>query len=143
MTETRRLDELWAWQARTWADFCALAVTLSVRAIAGAELVASCPLQLRDDLDRGSGFRADTPLAVDCARAIASIAPRLSIHQAILLHSGPAEGEARADLSAGRRSGTPIVSSFGLAPSGDGLRRGLDAIGRALGAEVEARRARP
>ncbi|MEE3100797.1 MAG: hypothetical protein VX463_13610 [Pseudomonadota bacterium] len=207
LTETRRLDELWAWQARTWADFCALAVTLSARAIPGAELVASCPLQLRDDLDRGSGFRADTPLAVfhlrdhglivevqhrprfvethqdalaapiwlrigdlagtaelrrvpvwprlvfrpvdlaaeaaDCARAIAAVAPRLSTHQAILLHSDPAEGEARAGPSAGLSSGVPVISSLGLAPSGDGLRRGLDAIGRALGAEVEARRARP
>lgn len=64
LIENRRLDELWAWQGRTWSDFCALAMTLSVRAIIGAELVASCPLDILNDQDRGAWFAADTPLAV-------------------------------------------------------------------------------
>lgn len=64
LNEKRRLDELWAWQARTWSDFCALAVTLAVRSIEGARLVASSPVVLFDDHDRGAWFGADRPLAV-------------------------------------------------------------------------------
>lgn len=64
LNENRRLDELWAWQGRTWSDFCALAVTLAVRAIDGARLVASSPVVLFHDHDRGAWFRADRPLAV-------------------------------------------------------------------------------
>jgi hypothetical protein len=64
LNEKRRLDELWAWQSRTWSDFCALAVTLSVRAIDEARLVASSPVVLFNDHDRGAWFGADRPLAV-------------------------------------------------------------------------------
>ena len=64
LNEKRRLDELWAWQGRTWSDFCALAVTLSVRSIEEATLVASSPLNLFMDHDRGAWFNADRPLAV-------------------------------------------------------------------------------
>lgn len=64
LNERRRLDELWAWQGRTWSDFCALAVTLAVRSIEGARLVASSPIVLFDDHDRGAWFGADRPLAV-------------------------------------------------------------------------------
>lgn len=64
LNEKRRLDELWAWQGRTWSDFCALAVTLAIRAIDGARLVASSPVMLFPDHDRGAWFGADRPLAV-------------------------------------------------------------------------------
>lgn len=64
LNEKRRLDELWAWQGRTWSDFCALAVTLAARAIDGARLVATSPVVLFQDHDRGAWFRADRPLAV-------------------------------------------------------------------------------
>jgi hypothetical protein len=64
LNEKRRLDELWAWQGRTWSDFCALAVTLAVRSIEGARLVATSPVVLSGDHDRGAWFRADRPLAV-------------------------------------------------------------------------------
>lgn len=64
LNEKRRLDELWAWQGRTWSDFCALAVTLAVRSIDGARLVANSPVVLFEDHDRGSWFGADRPLAV-------------------------------------------------------------------------------
>lgn len=64
LNEKRRLDELWAWQGRTWSDFCALAVTLAVRAIDGARLVASSPVVLFHDHDQGAWFGADRPLAV-------------------------------------------------------------------------------
>jgi len=64
LNQKRRLDELWAWQGRTWSDFCALAVTLAVRSIDGSRLVASSPVVLFDDHDRGAWFGADRPLAV-------------------------------------------------------------------------------
>lgn len=64
LNEKRRLDELWAWQGRTWSDFCALAVTLAVRAIEGSRLVATSPVVLFPDHDRGAWFSADRPLAV-------------------------------------------------------------------------------
>lgn len=64
LNEKRRLDELWTWQGRTWSDFCALAVTLAVRSIEGARLVASSPVVLFHDHDRGAWFGADRPLAV-------------------------------------------------------------------------------
>lgn len=64
MREKREIDDLWAWQGRSWADFVALAVTLSIRRMDGAELVASCPLAIFADHDRGAWFGADVPLAV-------------------------------------------------------------------------------
>lgn len=64
LNEKRRLDELWAWQGRTWSDFCTLAVTLAVQSIEGAHLVASSPVVLFNDHDRGAWFGADRPLAV-------------------------------------------------------------------------------
>ena len=62
--ERRRLEDLWAWQGRTWSDFCALAVMLAARSTEGARLVASSPVVLFDDHDRGAWFRADRPFAV-------------------------------------------------------------------------------
>ena len=64
LNEKRRLDDLWAWQGRTWSDFCALAVTLAVRSIEGARLVASSPVVLFNDHVYGAWFDADRPLAV-------------------------------------------------------------------------------
>ncbi len=60
----RKLDELWAWQGRTWSDFCALAVTLAVHATEGSHVVATSPVVLFPDHNRGAWFGADRPLAV-------------------------------------------------------------------------------
>ncbi len=64
LNDKRRLDELWAWQGRIWSDFCALAITLAVRSIQGSRLVATSPVVLFPDHDRGAWFGADRPLAV-------------------------------------------------------------------------------
>lgn len=64
LREKREIDDLWAWQGRSFSDFGALAVTLALRGIEGAELIASCPLAKFADHDRGAWFGADTPLAV-------------------------------------------------------------------------------
>ena len=57
-------DDLWAWQAQSWTDFCVLAVTLSLHGMEGAELVAQAPLVWRDEAVVGQRFLHDTPLAV-------------------------------------------------------------------------------
>lgn len=59
-------DDLWAWQAQSWTDFCVLALTLSLHSMEGAELVAQAPLVWRDEAVMGQRFLHDTPLAVFC-----------------------------------------------------------------------------
>jgi hypothetical protein len=57
-------DDLWAWQTQSWTDFCVLALTLSLHAMEGAELVAQAPLVWMDEAVAGQRFRSDRPLAV-------------------------------------------------------------------------------
>lgn len=57
-------DELWRWQARSWEEFCALAVVVAMMELPGAELVAAAPLWFRDEHRRGHWLDADSPLAV-------------------------------------------------------------------------------
>lgn len=57
-------DELWAWQAQSWIDFCVLAVTLSLHALEEAELLAQAPLIWLDEAETGRRFLHDRPLAV-------------------------------------------------------------------------------
>jgi hypothetical protein len=60
----RILDELWRWQARSWEEFCALAVVVALVGIPGAKLVAAAPLGFRQEQHRGSWISYDNPLAV-------------------------------------------------------------------------------
>lgn len=57
-------DELWRWQARSWEEFCALAIVVALTSLSGARLVASAPLWFRDEHWRGRWIEADAPLAV-------------------------------------------------------------------------------
>jgi hypothetical protein len=57
-------DDLWAWQAQSWTDFCVLALTLSLKTMEGAELVAQAPLVWMPEALAGQRFRNDRPLAV-------------------------------------------------------------------------------
>lgn len=57
-------DELWRWQARSWEEFCALALVVALMALKGAEVVAAAPLWFRDEHRRGRWLEADSPLAV-------------------------------------------------------------------------------
>lgn len=57
-------DDLWAWQAQSWTDFCVLALALSLRGMDGAALVAQSPLIWLDEAHAGQRFRSDRPLAV-------------------------------------------------------------------------------
>jgi hypothetical protein len=57
-------DDLWAWQAESWSDFCALAVTLSLHALEDSELVAQSPILWLGEAQAGRRFRQENPLAV-------------------------------------------------------------------------------
>ena len=60
----RVLDELWRWQARSWEEFCTLAVVVALAGIPGAELIAAAPLDFLIEQNRGSWISHDNPLAV-------------------------------------------------------------------------------
>jgi hypothetical protein len=57
-------DELWRWQARSWEEFCSLAVMVALMDVPGAQLVASAPLWFREEQKRGRWIDADPPLGV-------------------------------------------------------------------------------
>lgn len=57
-------DDLWAWQAETWTDFCALAVTLGLHSRQDAELVAQSPILWHAEMKMGRWFSQENPLAV-------------------------------------------------------------------------------
>lgn len=60
----REKDELWRWQARSWDEFCSLALVIGLMRVQGAQLVATAPLWFRDEQRRGRWIDADSPLAV-------------------------------------------------------------------------------
>ncbi len=60
----RVLDELWRWQARSWEEFCALALVVALQSIPGARLIATSPLVFRDEQEQGCWLRHVNPLAV-------------------------------------------------------------------------------
>jgi hypothetical protein len=60
----RMKDELWRWQARSWEEFCSLAIVVALTSVRGAQLVATTPLWFRDEHRRGRWIEADAPLAV-------------------------------------------------------------------------------
>lgn len=57
-------DELWAWQAQSWTDFCVLAVVLALHGLDEAQLLAQAPLIWLDEAVQGRRFSHDRPLAV-------------------------------------------------------------------------------
>jgi hypothetical protein len=60
----RLKDELWRWQARSWEEFCSLALVVALMGVRDARLVATSPLWFRDEHRRGRWIEADSPLAV-------------------------------------------------------------------------------
>lgn len=60
----REKDELWRWQARSWEEFCTLALMVALIGVPGARTVATAPLWYRDEHHRGRWIESDTPLGV-------------------------------------------------------------------------------
>lgn len=57
-------DELWAWQAESWTDFCTLALTIGLHGMEGAVLVAQSPILWHEEMFMGRWFSQENPLAV-------------------------------------------------------------------------------
>lgn len=64
LSQERPEDDLWAWQAQSWTDFCVLALALSLHRIEDSELVVQSPLVWLDEARAGRRFLCDRPLAV-------------------------------------------------------------------------------
>ncbi|MFC6689637.1 hypothetical protein [Jhaorihella thermophila] len=64
LRQNKAEDELWAWQAQSWTDFCVLAVTLALHGLDEAQLLAQAPLIWLDEAVQGRRFLHDRPLAV-------------------------------------------------------------------------------
>ena len=60
----RVLDDLWAWQAETWTDFCVLAIVLALEALPDSSCIAQSPIAWQDEAVTGRWFRQDRPIAV-------------------------------------------------------------------------------
>ncbi len=60
----REREELWKWQARSWEEFCAIAIVVALSRLPGAKLIAAAPIVFREDQDRGLWLSHDNPLAV-------------------------------------------------------------------------------
>lgn len=58
------IDDLWAWQAETWTDFCVLAIVLALNELEDAELIAQSPIIWRSEATLGRWFHQDRPIAV-------------------------------------------------------------------------------
>ena len=57
-------DELWRWQARSWEEFCALALMVALHSIDGAQLIATSPIMFREEQQRGRWVDTIDPLGV-------------------------------------------------------------------------------
>ncbi|MCC5983616.1 MAG: hypothetical protein JJU42_04545 [Rhodobacteraceae bacterium] len=57
-------DDLWRWQAMSWAEYCALVLMVALIAVPGAQVVATAPIWFRDEQRRGTWIEADSPLGV-------------------------------------------------------------------------------
>lgn len=64
LEKERAKDELWRWQALSWAEFCTLALMVALVGVPGARAVATAPLWYRDEHLRGRWIEADSPLGV-------------------------------------------------------------------------------
>ncbi|MEA3642244.1 MAG: hypothetical protein VBE63_20220 [Lamprobacter sp.] len=60
----RTTDDLWAWQAESWTDFCTLAVILGLERHTEARLLAQYPIVWKPEANRGRWFDHANPLAV-------------------------------------------------------------------------------
>jgi hypothetical protein len=64
LREEHKKDELWRWQARSWEEFCTLALMVALIGVPGARTVATAPIWYRDEHHRGRWIEADTPVGV-------------------------------------------------------------------------------
>lgn len=64
----RKLDDLWRWQHRCWAEFCKAAVAAGLLWVHGAERGFASPLAVADEHHRGQWLVHDDPMIVIAER---------------------------------------------------------------------------
>ena len=64
LDRNRVADELWRWQPRTWEEFCAFAVMVSLQSLDGVQLVAASPISYLDTQSQGRWTENENPLGV-------------------------------------------------------------------------------
>lgn len=104
----RIIDELWRWQARSWEEFCALAVVVALQSIADARPIATSPLVFREEQEQGCWLKHVNPLAV-------FYLPRRDV--IVEVSYGPPSGEAL------RRFGAPLWLRLGQVGNNEFLTR--------------------
>jgi hypothetical protein len=89
-----REDDLWAWQAQVWTDFCGLAAVLALEALGESQLIAQSPIVWRDEAVHGRWFEQGNPLAIFWLRETGRI---VEVH-ARPRQVGPRRAASRAQL---------------------------------------------
>jgi len=64
LRQLRVEEDLWAWQAQTWTDFCLIALVLSFHRMPDMKLQFQSPIFYREESRRGRRLHCDTLLAV-------------------------------------------------------------------------------
>jgi hypothetical protein len=64
LSDRKKRDEMWRWQARSFEEFCAVAVMVALQTLPGARLIAASPLTFREEQQRGRWLDHDNPLGV-------------------------------------------------------------------------------
>lgn len=62
LKQKKELDDLWRWQARSWEEFCTLAVAVACRSVRGAKVIAAAPIDFREEHSSGIWLNHDNPL---------------------------------------------------------------------------------
>jgi hypothetical protein len=60
----REWDKLWPWQARSWEEFCALAIMVALTQINGARAIATSPILFREEQRNGRWVDSINPFGV-------------------------------------------------------------------------------
>jgi histone H3/H4 len=64
INQDRLEDDLWRWQALSWAEYCMLSLMVALIGVPGAQVVATSPIWFRDEQRRGSWIESDSPIGV-------------------------------------------------------------------------------
>ncbi len=64
LNQDRLEDDLWRWQALSWAEYCTLSLMVALIGVPGAQVVATAPIWFRDEQRRGSWIESDSPIGV-------------------------------------------------------------------------------
>jgi hypothetical protein len=58
------VDDLWRWQARSWEEFCLVALVAALSRLETGRLISAAPIRFRDEQHRGRWIDWESPFAV-------------------------------------------------------------------------------